>query len=108
MEVGSGDGALDDQVVPSCVESFRLGTCRRYLDIALLLHKKPELLPCLFLFPLEVRPLKAGYIWLCGPIRILGDRLWVWRVESEYDNNADGWYDCEMRPFAQGCLWREE
>jgi hypothetical protein len=29
----------------------------------LLLHRKPELLPCLFSYPLEVRPLKAAYSW---------------------------------------------
>jgi hypothetical protein len=27
----------------------------------LLLHRKPELLPCLFSYPLEDRPLKAAY-----------------------------------------------
>jgi hypothetical protein len=29
----------------------------------LLLHRKHELLPCLFSYPLEVRPLKAAYCW---------------------------------------------
>jgi hypothetical protein len=29
----------------------------------LLLHRKPELLPCLFSYPLEVRPLKVAYNW---------------------------------------------
>jgi hypothetical protein len=29
----------------------------------LLLHRKLELLPCLFCYPLEVRPLKAAYSW---------------------------------------------
>jgi hypothetical protein len=46
----------------------------------LLLHRKPELLPCLFSYPLEVRPLKAAYIWWREPIPLLGDRLWVCRV----------------------------
>jgi hypothetical protein len=56
--------ALGDQVVSSCVESFGLGTCWRYLDVALLpLHRKPELLLCLFFFPLEARTLKAAYSW---------------------------------------------
>jgi hypothetical protein len=27
--------------------------------------------------------------------------------ETEYDNNADGWYDWGMRRFAQGCLWEK-
>jgi hypothetical protein len=29
----------------------------------LLLHRKPELLPCIFSYPLEVRPLKVAYSW---------------------------------------------
>jgi hypothetical protein len=33
-----------------------------------------------FLFPLDVRPLKAAYNWWRGPIPLLGDRLWVCRV----------------------------
>jgi hypothetical protein len=28
--------------------------------------------------------------------------------ETEYDKNADGWYDWGMHRFAQECLWREE
>jgi hypothetical protein len=29
--------------------------------LLLLLHRKPELLPCLFSYPLEDRPLKGAY-----------------------------------------------
>jgi hypothetical protein len=32
-----------------------------YVYALLLLHRKPELLPCLFSYPLEDRPLKAAY-----------------------------------------------
>jgi hypothetical protein len=46
----------------------------------LLLHRKPELLPCLFSYRLKVMPLKAAYSWWRGPIPLLGDRLWVCRV----------------------------
>jgi hypothetical protein len=46
MEIGCGDGALGYLVVT-----------------LLLLHRKPELLPYLFFFPLEVRPLKVAYGW---------------------------------------------
>jgi hypothetical protein len=61
MEIGCGDGFLGYQVFPSCVESLGWDL---YGDDSfyalLLLHRKPELLPCLFSYPLEARPLKAG------------------------------------------------
>jgi hypothetical protein len=34
-----------------------------YIYTLLLLHRKPELLPCLISYPLDVRPLKAAYSW---------------------------------------------
>jgi hypothetical protein len=34
-----------------------------YFYTLLLLHRKTELLPCLFSYPLEVRPLKSAYRW---------------------------------------------
>jgi hypothetical protein len=39
------------------------GTYMKMISIyaLLLLHRKPELLPCLFSYPLEDRPLKAAY-----------------------------------------------
>jgi hypothetical protein len=51
-------------VFPSCVESmgwYLYGDDSFYT--LLLLHRKAELPPCLFSYPLEVRPLKAAYSW---------------------------------------------
>jgi hypothetical protein len=40
----------------------QFGTYMEMISIyALLLHRKPELLPCLFSYPLDARPLKAAY-----------------------------------------------
>jgi hypothetical protein len=50
----------------------------------LLLHRKPELLPCLFSYPLEDRPLKAAYSRRSEPIPLLRDRLWVCRVRVRH------------------------
>jgi hypothetical protein len=59
-------------------------------------------------FPhLDDRPLKATV----GDVDLshsLGIDFGCAGYETEYDNNADGWYDWGLRHFAQGCLWREE
>jgi hypothetical protein len=57
------------------------GTYMEMISVyALLLHRKPELLPCLFSYPLEDMPLKAAYSRWREPIPLLGDKLWVCRV----------------------------
>jgi hypothetical protein len=59
MEIGCGDGSLGYQVFPSCDESM-IGTYTEMISFyaLLLLHRKPELLPCLFSYPLEIGHLK--------------------------------------------------
>jgi hypothetical protein len=59
--------------------------------------------------PFRSRPLKAAYTVSDVDLsHSLGIDFVCAGYESEYDNNADGWYDWGMRRFAQGCLWREK
>jgi hypothetical protein len=64
MEIGCGDGALGYQVFSSHVESM-VGNCMEMISFytLLLLHRKPEFLPRLFSYPLEVGPLRVAYSW---------------------------------------------
>jgi hypothetical protein len=62
MEIGCGDGALGYQVFLNCVESLGLGHDGDNLVVTLLLlHRKPELMPCFFSYPLEANTLKVAY-----------------------------------------------
>jgi hypothetical protein len=59
MEIGCGDGSLGYQVFPSCYGSMVWDLYGDDLFYALLLlHRKPELLPCHFSYPLKIGHLK--------------------------------------------------
>jgi hypothetical protein len=59
----------------------------------LLLHRKPELLPCPFSYPLEDRPLKLHTVGDVHLSHSLGIDFRCVEYESDFDNNTDGWYD---------------
>jgi hypothetical protein len=61
-----------------------------------------------FFLPLEVGHLKLHAVDDVDLSHSMGIDCGCAGYESEYDNNADGWYDWGMRRFAQGRLWREE
>jgi hypothetical protein len=71
-----------------------LGACWRYLDYTLLLqHKKPEPLPCLFSSLRMLGHLKLHTVGDVDLSHSLGIDFGCAGYETEYDNNADGWYD---------------
>jgi hypothetical protein len=59
------------------------------------LHRKPELLPYLFSSLWKLGCLKLHIVGDVDISHSLGIDFGCVGYESEYDNNADGWYDCE-------------
>jgi hypothetical protein len=94
MEIGCGDGSLGLRGFPSCAESLGWDL---YGDVScyalLVLHKKPEPLPCHFSYPLEVGHLKLHTVGDVNLSHSLGIDFGCAEYESDYGNNADGWYD---------------
>jgi hypothetical protein len=73
------------------LRALGLGTGWRYLATTLLLlHRKPKLLPCLFFSLYHLKLHTVGDVDLSHSLGIDFGCAWY---ESEYDNNADGWYD---------------
>jgi hypothetical protein len=59
VEIGCGDGSLGYQVFSSCDESMVWDLYGDdFFYASLLLHRKPELLPWYFSYPLEISYLK--------------------------------------------------
>jgi hypothetical protein len=81
-------------VFPSCVESMCWDL---YGDVSfyasLVLHRKPKPLLCHFSYPLELDHLKLHTVGDVDLSHSLGIDFGCTGYESDYDNNADGWYD---------------
>jgi hypothetical protein len=59
----------------------------------LLLHRKPEPLPCLFFSLQKLGHLKMHTVGDVNLSHSLGIDFACAGYESVYDNNGDGWYD---------------
>jgi hypothetical protein len=94
MEIGCGDEALGIRCFRAVSRVWFVTYMEMfYFYTLLLLHRKPELLPCLFSYPLEVRPLKVHIVGDVYLSHSLGIAFGCAGYESDFDNNADGWYD---------------
>jgi hypothetical protein len=67
----------------------------------MLLHRKPELQPCLFSSLLMLGHLELHIVGGVDLSHSLVIDFGCAGYESDYDNNADGWYDRWMCRFAQ-------